>query len=427
MFKITRKSRLVKVAAATAAIGSIAAIGFVGNSPASADPAQFTALTGVGSDTTQDVMNALAGGFGANGNPFNAVRSASGQQLASFDATGSECIILKPNGKAIDRPNGSSAGRTALTRLIDGGNWPASGSLCSGSTAAGTPGTDVSGLINFARSSSAPAFTSPPTLTYVPFGRDAVSFAYYRAAGSPVTSLTRAQLTDIFKTVGGLVVTPVVGGPSVRIIGCGIQTSSGTYSFANRAFNVNAGLEATGTTECNNLIDADPVAVGNQPARAQENAPEDLKARGDLATTGTQVIIGFSAGNFIAKENGTAPGLTPTSQNVGIGSISNTGATSGTTDIGNPVAATTPLTPSSTFYDNTTFGRVIYNVFPTTVFTNGGNNSTKTMFTNIISPSTLCAATTTIRAFGFLPVTDCGSITTVGAGFRLDGKEIGTP
>ena len=424
MFKITRRSRLVKVAAATAAVGSLAAIGFAGNSPASADPAQFTALTGVGSDTTQDVMNALAGGFGNNGASFTAVRSSSGQQLASFDATGSACIILKPNGKAIDRPNGSSAGRTALSRAIDAGNWPASSSSCSGSQATGTPGSDPSGLINFARSSSGPRTLTPATLTYVPFGRDAVSFGYYRAAGSPVTSLTRAQLTDIYKTAGGLVV-PVAGGPSVRIIACGIQTSSGTYSFTNSAFGTNATDEAIGTKECNDLIDADLVLAGIQQTRAQENSPGDLKARGDLATTGTQVIIGYSAGNFIAQSNLTAPGPTPSSQSVGIGSISDNGAG---TDLGNPVAATTPLTPSSTFYGDGTFGRRIFNVFPTTVFTGAGNTSTKTMFTNLIagSPSTLCAASATIQAFGFLPVADCGSTATVGAGFQTNGKEIGT-
>ena len=61
MFKSTRKSKMVKVAAAAAAVGSIAAIGLVGNSPAQADPQFPSAFVGVGSDTTQDVLNALAG------------------------------------------------------------------------------------------------------------------------------------------------------------------------------------------------------------------------------------------------------------------------------------------------------------------------------------------------------------------------------
>ena len=50
---------MVKVAAATAAIGSIAAIGFAGNSPANADPKQFSAMVGFGSDTLQEVTNAF--------------------------------------------------------------------------------------------------------------------------------------------------------------------------------------------------------------------------------------------------------------------------------------------------------------------------------------------------------------------------------
>ena len=85
-------------------------------------------------------------------------------------------------------------------------------------------------------------------LTYIPFGRDGVSFAAYRAAGAPVTSLTRAQTSPALFTTGP----QVIGG--VRIVPCGIQVGSGTYSFWNTVTTATAAQENTATTECNNLL-----------------------------------------------------------------------------------------------------------------------------------------------------------------------------
>ncbi len=223
MMKSTTAKRLALSLAITAFLGS-AVVG-----SANADPKQLTAAVGVGSDTIQDVMNAFSGT--TNGINYVPVQSsvASGQrQVISFDAippagvTGT-CITPKPGAPTFDRPNGSTAGRKALSRAIDGtkyGNTVAP-VLCGGLT-------DTSGLIQFARSSAGPAGGDLGTaLTYVPFGRDGVSFAYYRASGgAAVTSLTRAQLTTLFTTGP-----TVIGG--VNIIPCGIQLGSGTYGFWN--------------------------------------------------------------------------------------------------------------------------------------------------------------------------------------------------
>jgi hypothetical protein len=359
---------------------------------ASADPAQFTAFVGVGSDTTQDVHNALAGK--SNGILFTPVQSSAatgGRQLISFDATppagaADNCITPKLGVATFTRPNGSSAGRRALSRAIDGTGY---------GTAATCALADVSGSVDFARSS---ALTTGSTseLTYLPMGRDALSFAYYRAAGSPVTSLTRAELTSLFttgpQTIGG-----------VRIVPCGIQTGSGTFQFWNTVTTASTTAENTATTLCNTAL-----------GRAQENDGPALKARGDAlaaipAEANSQVIIGFSAGAFISKSNGLAdpaPGA-----GVGIGSISNNGAG---VNLGSPIAGTAPnLTPASTFYGDGTFGRVVYNVFPTSIITGPGNADLKSLFVDTdagaTNTSTLCAASATINAFGFLSVSNCGA------------------
>jgi hypothetical protein len=287
----------------------------------------------------------------------------------------------------MNRPQGSSQGRRALSRAIDGTGYGTA--LCGGPV-------NISGLVQFARSSAGPTAGDTGTnLTYVPFGRDGVSFGYYRASGgAPVTSLTKAQLTSLFTTGP-----QVIGG--VRIVPCGIQTGSGTHAFWTTQLGVTA-TEATATTECNNLL-----GVG---VRAEENDGTALKARGDLVAAGDQVIIGFSAGAFIAKSNLVAPGAPPAA--VGMGTISDNGAG---TNLGSPVAGTAPnLTPSATFYNDATFGRDVYNVFPTAVIASAfGNDDLKTLFAG--PTSAVCQQTVTIQKFGFLAIATCGDLTLKGS------------
>jgi hypothetical protein len=378
-----------------AAVTTVALAASLVTSSAHADPKQYTAFIGVGSDTTQDVLNAFAG-FN-DGQVYVPLQTSAGsgqRQVISFDATpAGGCITTKTGAGSMARPNGSSAGRRALSRAIDGTGY--------GSAACGGV-KDVTGFVQFARSSAGPASGDTGTaLTYIPFARDGVSFAYYKAsAGAPVTALTRAQLTSIYSSGTATTIN------GVRILPCGIQTSSGTYSFWLTAAGVDATQENTATTECNNLLGAG--------VRAEENDSAALKARGDAAQTavpGTQVIIAFSAASFIARSNGAnSAGIVA---GVGIGSISNNGSG---TDLGSPVAGTAPnLTPSATFYNDGTFGRRVYNVLSTGLVTGVGNADYKSMFVGATAAMCSAAAGTTAQKFGFLPAPDCGSTTTVGS------------
>ncbi len=395
MLTSAKTKRVALAVALTAAMG----ITMVGGS-ANADPKQLTAAIGVGSDTTQDVMNALAGN--TNGNNYVPVQSsvASGsRQLVSFDAippagTTGACITVKPGAPTFDRPNGSTSGRKALSRAIDGTKYgnTAVGFACGGLT-------DTSGLLQFARSSAGPAAGDVGTaLTYVPFGRDGLSFAYYRASGgAAVSSLTRADLTSLFTTGP-----QVIGG--VNIIPCGIQLGSGTFNFWQTVTTATAAQEAAATATCNALV------TNLLGGRAEENDGTALKTRGDLVPAGSQVVIGFSAGSFIAKSNNVAAGAPPVT--VGIGTITDNGAG---VVLGSPVVGTAPsLTPNAAFFGDATFGRNIYNVFPTAVISSAfGNADLKSLF---VGPtSSVCSASTTIAAFGFLPIATCGSTTTLGS------------
>lgn len=390
MSKSPFRRRVARVAAGMAVASLALGASVITGPSAGADPKQFSALVGFGSDTTQDILNALSGE--ANGNLFNAVRSdaASGKvQITSWDAVGSTCITPKAPGATINRPNGSSAGRRILSRAIEGTTY---GNASCGASATGKP---VAGLVDFARSSAGPS-GSGSALTYIPLGRDALSFGFYRAGGSPVTTLTRADLTAIFTNTGAPL---VIGG--VEIIPCGIQTASGTFQSWNTLTTASTGQEATATATCN--------AAGNG-ARLQENDATGLKAKGDAIAGGKQVIVGFSAANFISQSNGVA--ASQMAVGVDLGSISNNGTG---TNIGVPYTGTAPnLVPAATFYNDSVFGRTVYNVLDSDRVNGFGDNALKTMFVGPTSAICSAAAQTTVNAFGFLTVTDCGSTTLTG-------------
>ena len=418
MFKTTRKSRLVKVAAATAAIGSIAAIGFAGNSPANADPKQYTdPIFGFGSDTTQDVINAFAGvQVGANYiAPLQTSATTGAKQIVSWDAfqagtdpTQITCITTKVGSPQITRPNGSGNGVFALTAGFNAGaKWPVAANACG-------PTRSLGGIIDFARSSSGPDSGKNPVnatgpLVYVPFGRDALAFAYIRPSGSPVTSITAAQLSSIHVTGPQLV-------GSVPVIACGIQTASGTYSSWRRALTGStSGTFDPGTDVCNNVG-----VAGSTLGRIQENNGPELLAKSTLLSsmsadacdgvidtiaapcTNAQLVVGFSASQWIARSNGVgtpSPGL---GANGGLGAINGVSA----------VAGTAPnLTPVAAAYSNTTFGRDVYNVLAAEAIL-GVDAIPHLVDMFVGDTSKVCSATATLQQFGFLSLgTSCGSVT----------------
>jgi ABC-type phosphate transport system substrate-binding protein len=162
------KLRVNKTVGAIAAAGlAMVAIGAT-MAPASADPIgapTYRALAGVGSDTTYNVMNGLS----------EVVTIGGVKQIASYDPIPSTSLITpknpatNPNCQNLTRPNGSSAGRTALLNAL-------------------TPGNPINGCYDWGRSSSlniAPVASATGGLTYVPFGVDAFTYAVAKDSGIP--------------------------------------------------------------------------------------------------------------------------------------------------------------------------------------------------------------------------------------------------
>lgn len=299
-----------KVIAAAAAFGVAASLIAVA-SPANAEPVS-NSLVVVGSDTLQDVLNALANGTGISG---ATVRSTAGAAfIGSFDATGSTSVQTKPSGPRFGRPNGSTDGVIALSRSIDGQPYT--------SRTVGAPtGVTITDQVDIARSSSGATAVANGPLLYIPFGRDALSYAHSGGANAAFDNIDQATLKGIFEctitTVGGVAVTPVIP-----------QSGSGTRA----DFLSKAGIGTLGSC----------VQVGQE---------HDTKFLADGTTPfPANAITPMSAAQWVA-------------QNTGAGiDRRGTGA-----KIGSPIAGTPAVTgsgaamvPNAAFYANSTWGRDTY-------------------------------------------------------------------
>lgn len=209
---------------AGAVTGAAMAALVFGSVPAAvADPASGTnpVIDGFGSDTTQDVMGAIA----------TVLKDGKGEPIiASYNANPAHTLVKSGEDNVRDVPtaNGSGEGRKALLAAIDGTSV--------------TFGTQTSSAplqrqdVEFARSSGGGKWIPAGKLTYIPFGVDAVTYAVkgtsvvpknlpLGAATDPDDKLTlrniyRGTVTQIKKNGRSYPLTPMLP-----------QAGSGTRSF----------------------------------------------------------------------------------------------------------------------------------------------------------------------------------------------------
>lgn len=272
----------------------------------------------VGSDTLQDVVNALVNGTSITS---ASVRSTAGSAFAgSFDATGGAIIQTKPYGPRFGRPNGSSDGVTALSRSIDGSPYT--------SKTAGSPANvQITNQVDIARSSSGATAVQDGPLRYIPFGRDALTYAHTGSI-TAFDNIDAATLKGLYECtitqVGGVTVTPVIP-----------QAGSGT----RKDFIAKISVTETSMKE---VSEGGCVVVGQE---------HDTKHLADGTTAfPANAITPMSAAQWVA-------------QNTGAG-IDRRGATA---KIGSPINGASPvigsgtsMEPNPSFYSNGTWGRDTY-------------------------------------------------------------------
>ena len=296
------KSRLAIAAISAGLVTSLLGMGAAQADPTG--PPTPRALVGVGSDTTQDVMNQIA-----NDVLFNNARV-----IGSYNATGSPTFDTGKAGcSAVARPNGSGAGVTALDQSLTAGD----------------------GCLQFARSSSGPGSSTPAGYTFVPFAVDAVSYAVTSNSTVP-RSLNLVDLQAIYNCDPRYVGTTGTTPGTFKINPVLPQSGSGTRKFWEGLM----GLTDTALPACviNGVLPGTSTPI-------EEHTGTYL---------GSNWLVPFSIGQYTDQAQGlildrrgnTVLGVIGTGQTVG-------GAVTGATD---------PQLLNGSF----TVKRSVYNVFPTT-------------------------------------------------------------
>ena len=235
-------------------------------------------LVGVGSDTTENLMDFLADGGDATHtsgfNGYNHGLTASDVRLASFDTVGSATIVLRNGTSAITRPVGSGAGKALL---YGAGNNP-----------------DVT----FARSSSALNATEVSNnLEAFPYALDSLKMAVAGTTTNAPASLSGAQILGIYK--GDFTTWNQVGGSSSATIKPYVpQSGSGTYTFflaQLQALNSGNPVTLGGSVDNTMHENTDEIFQGGAADPANAIAPFSVAKKTLLYPASVHLETGWSA------------------------------------------------------------------------------------------------------------------------------------
>ena len=362
------KSRLCAIAVSVIALTALAA------SPAMADPSpsgSFKPLSGVGSDTIQDVMNGVASVVPAIGS-YDAV------DPATLVAGG--LIQTKSGGAQFVRPNGSGQGVQALSDSIQGGThlWN---------------NVNILNQVDFARSSSGVSVTGTQ-LNYIPMAQDAVTFAVNQGSdfprniplGSSADAANKLSLYNIYHCITTTYTDSNLS--TVTIHPLIPQAGSGTRSFW---------LGKMGLTEAS-IVGTCVKDVNTDGTSVQEHDGTALTDPGDIAP--------FSISQFIAQGNHKA--ITTA---YGVNLVERKGqAALGAVNGISPIRMSAGKTVSNGAFP---INRLVYNV----VSAARAANTTDAINTTFVgSTSSVCSQGALIAAFGFSTIANCGA-TNITSGF----------
>jgi hypothetical protein len=400
--------RSVRIAAALAVLCSLAGLAdaVAVTTQAQADPVSASAYAGVGADVTQDLYNALSGASPAppatNVNFYTPIHSSSAtneETIQSFDASpqggttlNPGCITTKVGGPSFDRPNSTTAGIAALLDAINGTGWENSADSCTN-----TP-VSVTGQIDFARAARGPK-TSGSTLTFVPYGRDALGFLVLDPSHDlgTIPALTSTELTALYSSSTG---TETIGGETVY--GCLTITGSTPRTNLESALGVSDATASTAAT------------AAGCPQIQQNSGNSFYTFASTKAATGSSpaaVVIPISSGSWIGQANGVGYDRSNTARANGVTLAS-------IDSLGQPTTGTAPNeAPNTTYYQSTQYGYNVYTVLPSSKLSGfTQDQALESLFVG--TSSALCSDQTRINQYGFDSLTTaegtCGSTTTTG-------------
>lgn len=344
---------------------TLAMLTVVGANVAHADPVPTgnRQIALVGSDTTTPVMNALA-------NDATALAIGGTRMVASFNATGSTTIDTHggtlPACTAVARPDGSGAGRDAYLASLNAN------------------GGAGDGCIQGFRSSSNGSGTYSPSLTYVPFATEAISFAITNVSNFPknIPLTGTSSIQGYFRCTA-----PNLVGGTVAYKAMLPQNGSGTRGFWVGADAIN--YAGAGITVPNS---------GPVPGAACIENGADENGNVIQEHNGTQVnnseIVPFSVAQWGSQASGV------------IGTDVRGATRLGQIDSTNP------------FADNFSLQRPLFNGFSTALLNQSsppaGSDAAVIQALFAGSGSQMCSnasAVAIIKRFGLRPAANCGSLT----------------
>jgi hypothetical protein len=410
--------RLTTLAKVGVGITALALVAGAATLPAAADPTNpsaFGKLVGVGSDTTQDVMNGIANALGGpTNNPI----------IASYNATVNAPIQPRSNGPLIDRPNGSGDGAAALLTSI--------GQSASGAwktyVATGTPtqldaaNDTTTGQVDFSRSSSGPGANAIAggVLTYIPFATDALDYATDSSSkfSAFTNGLTVAQIKSIYNgSVNEIITGTEQGDPqlvdstsytpasdeTVTPIHVYVpQAGSGTRKFwlgtflgiTDNATNVD---HLSGSSPISDVEVSGTFGDGEAPVLSNSSDPSSTtpveEHDGTVLEGDDGAIMPFSIGKWVADNNGLA---TDNTHGAILGTINNSGTGVSATTETNSVYALNSSYASDFASSNLT--RLVYNVIPTREIS---DPSSVTRWAFVGPNSLVCQEGSVISQYGF--------------------------
>jgi hypothetical protein len=372
-------SKVTKFATYAAAAGCVVSA-WAGIAPVQAEPVSNSYAI-VGSDTLEDVVNAIVNGTAVTGSTVRVTQN--GATLGSFDATGSAYITTKPGGVRFSRPNGSTEGLNALSASIGDpnaaadavGNIFTSGFAQAGFTTVPPSlwNVNINGMVDISRSSSGGTTNVNGTIARVPFGRDAIALAMSpelaatlrTALGLSSTDtpyLTAAQLGTLFSCTGTAdptltITNPTTLGTTVVAFNPVVpQAGSGTrkdfLSKVSPAITDNATFVGnTGSSNGTDGVGEKCIGVG-----------QEHDATATAFTGATNSIMPMSASRWIAMKNLASFNR---AGNAVLGAVStNTTYVTASKTVVSPVvteaAPSTLLAPNNAYYADTTWGRDVY-------------------------------------------------------------------
>ncbi|MBZ5734724.1 substrate-binding domain-containing protein [Nocardioides sp. TRM66260-LWL] len=366
---------------ATAALGTSIAV-----ADPSGDPAgTVRPLQGMGSDTTEEVMQGLS----------DVITDSNGNKLiASWNSTGAGFTT---------RSSTTSSSGCSFTAYNAGDTWVLgkrannSGNGAATLRAAVTSNSPYAGCVDFARaSSSQTGLDANNKFVNIPFAKDAVAFAVTSTSNFP-RKLTGDSLYAIYHcTYGGA--TPADWN---RAAGTGPYHAlvpapgSGTRSFWLKAM----GISTDGTFDAT----AYPCISDSQDRVSANKAPLIQEHRGNVLDDDS--IVPISIAQYIAQAQGTS---TDYRGDALLGTVASTGGV-----VSYPISLNTGYANNrgTKILDLT---RDVYNVVPQNAITSSNAAFNQTLSDVFVGPnSKVCQAQSTILKYGFGVLSTCGDTSLV--------------